>query len=213
MLVTQGDFVVQHPAIFTIRPPNACFVQEGLTSRQGLAPLLKDSFNVIGVNALRPFPALEIFQRTPNILQPSLIEEIEVAVRQTGVNQAGGRVDQELKVQSLTCLFPWLGSGDCFAVHWVLLLTIIGASENRVTLFHGWYPALLTLSSHKHSCRALCRWFLLRTRGAFAAQPTPMLAPFRKTVARVALPSGCAFRIPEGLVCYFEVGVHNAPTN
>jgi hypothetical protein len=52
MLVTHGNFVVQHPAIFTIRPPDACFVQERLTTSQGRSPLLNDSFEVIGVDAL-----------------------------------------------------------------------------------------------------------------------------------------------------------------
>jgi len=84
---------VQHPAILAIGPPDACFVQERLTTSQRRAPLLNDSFNVIGVNALCPFPTLDIFQGQTDILQPGLIEEIEVSVRQTGVNQTGGRVD------------------------------------------------------------------------------------------------------------------------
>jgi hypothetical protein len=77
-------------------------VQERLTIRQGRAPLLNNSFNVIGVNALRPFPTLQLFQRPTDILQPGLIEEIEETVRQTGVNQARSRIDQEPKVRSWT---------------------------------------------------------------------------------------------------------------
>ena len=99
VLVAHGYFVVQHPAIFAVRPPDACFMQEGFTTGQGRAPLLNDSFDIVGMNARRPFPALQLFQRPTYILQPSLIEEIEVAVGQTGVNQAGGRIDQELKVR------------------------------------------------------------------------------------------------------------------
>ena len=38
----------------------------------------------------------------PTYAEPCLIEEIEVAVRPARVNQAGGRIDEELNVQGLT---------------------------------------------------------------------------------------------------------------
>ncbi len=48
-----------------------------------------------------PLPALQILQRPPYVPEPCLIEEIEVAVRPTRVNQAGSRIDKELKVGGL----------------------------------------------------------------------------------------------------------------
>jgi hypothetical protein len=101
--VPHGDFVVQHPAILTVSAPYACFVQERLTASQGRAPLLNDPFDIVGMNVLGPSPTQQIFQRPTHVVEPTLIEEVEVSVRQTGVNQGGGGVDQEPKVRSLAC--------------------------------------------------------------------------------------------------------------
>ena len=45
--------------------------------------------------------ALQILPRPPCVPEPCLIEEIEVAVRPSRVNQAGGRIDKELKARDL----------------------------------------------------------------------------------------------------------------
>ena len=47
----------------------------------GNSDRMADSFNVVAMNNRRPFPALYILQRPSQVLQPSLIEEIEIAVR------------------------------------------------------------------------------------------------------------------------------------
>src|SRR5271165_5506116 len=53
------------------------------------------------MNVLGPSPTQQIFQRPTHVVEPTLIEEVEVSVRQTGVNQGGGGVDQEPKVGRL----------------------------------------------------------------------------------------------------------------
>ena len=51
------------------------------------------------MNERCPIPTLQILQRPPDVGEPCLIEEIEVAVRPARVNQAGSRIDKGLKVQ------------------------------------------------------------------------------------------------------------------
>src|SRR5437016_12065236 len=48
------------------------------------------------MNANGPVPALYVFERESHVLQPCLIEEIEVAVGQTCVNQRRNRIDEKL---------------------------------------------------------------------------------------------------------------------
>jgi hypothetical protein len=91
-------FVVQHPAIFAVCPQNASFMQERFAAGQRRAPLFHDSFDILGMDERCPLPALQILQRPPYVPEPCLIEEIEVAVQPARVNQAGSRIDKELKV-------------------------------------------------------------------------------------------------------------------
>jgi hypothetical protein len=76
-------------------------MQEGFAAGQRRAPLFDDSFDILGMDERGPLPALQVLERPPYVPEPCLIEEIEVAVRPTGVNQAGSRMDQELKVRGL----------------------------------------------------------------------------------------------------------------
>ena len=80
LLVAQRDFVVQHPAIFAIGAAYARFMQKWLATGERRAPLSHDRLDVFGMNRSGPFPALEILERASHVGQPSLIEEIEVAV-------------------------------------------------------------------------------------------------------------------------------------
>src|SRR5271165_2672185 len=100
-------------AIFSISPPHACFVQKGLTTREGRSPLLNDPFDILGMNVLGPSPTQQIFQRPTHVVEPTLIEEVEVSVRQTGVNQGGGGVDQEPKIWKRSRLF--IGKRSCLS--------------------------------------------------------------------------------------------------
>jgi len=68
---------------------------------QGRAPPFHYSFDVLGMDVRCPLPTLQILKRPPYVPQPCLIEEIEVPVRRTRVNQAGGR--PWLALYSLRC--------------------------------------------------------------------------------------------------------------
>ena len=57
------------------------------------------------MNVLGPTPTQQIFQRTTHVVEPTLIEEVEVSVRQRGVNQGGSGVDQVPKIGRLTRRF------------------------------------------------------------------------------------------------------------
>src|SRR5580700_9682577 len=94
-------FVVQHPAIFAVCAQNASFMKEGFAAGQRRAPLFHDFFDVLGMDERCPLPALQIPERPPYVHEPCLIEEIEVAVGPARMNQAGSRIDEELKVRGL----------------------------------------------------------------------------------------------------------------
>src|SRR5271166_4314596 len=57
------------------------------------------------MNVLGPSPTQQVFQRPTQVVEPTLIEEVEVSVRQTGVNQGGGGVEQEPKIWRRSRLF------------------------------------------------------------------------------------------------------------
>ena len=80
---------------------DASFMQEGFAAVQRRAPLFHDSFDILGMDERCPLPALQLLRRPPYVPEPCLIEEIEVAVRPGRVNQAGGRINKELKVRGL----------------------------------------------------------------------------------------------------------------
>ena len=58
--VALRDFVVQHPAIFTVSSPEPRFMQERFSTGQRRTPLLQNSFDVVGMNRTRPVPAFYI---------------------------------------------------------------------------------------------------------------------------------------------------------
>jgi len=97
-LVPHCYSVVQHPAIFAVCAQDASLIEEGFAAGQRRAPRFHDALDILGIDERCPLPALQILQRPPHILEPCLIEEIEVAVRPTRVNHAGRRMDEELKV-------------------------------------------------------------------------------------------------------------------
>ncbi len=123
VFVTYGDFVVQHPAIFAVGTADTSFVKEGFSAGQGRAPHFDDSFDIIGMDRRGPLPALQIFERLPDVLEPALIEKIEVAVRQTGVDEGGSRIDEELKVRGRPGAIGVVGGGS-HAAHYILFFAV-----------------------------------------------------------------------------------------
>src|SRR5258706_229367 len=78
-----------------IGPSHARFRLERLVCCQGRAPLLDDSGHIFGMNRCRPAPALHVLQSETQIFQPTSIEEINVTVRQSGMDQSGSCVDDK----------------------------------------------------------------------------------------------------------------------
>ncbi len=92
---------MNHPAVFPIRPSDARLVLKGFPGCEALPPLRYDSSDVFRMNGRRPLPSRYVLQRKADIFQPTLIEEVEVAVRQRGVDQGRNRINQILNVQGL----------------------------------------------------------------------------------------------------------------
>jgi len=53
-------FVVQHPSIFAVCAQDASLMQEGFAPGQSRAPLFHDFFDILGMDARCPLPALHI---------------------------------------------------------------------------------------------------------------------------------------------------------
>ena len=64
-----------------------CSASEILPCHKDSSPGFDHCLNVFGMDCCRPFPSQEIFERKPNETVPGLIQEVEVAVGQSGVNQ------------------------------------------------------------------------------------------------------------------------------
>src|SRR5947209_15946285 len=99
IFITHRDFMVKHPTVFTVSSPNAGFMQERLATGQRGPPFFQNSVEVIRMNGNGPPPALQILQSEPHILKPGLIEEINVAIGPSGMDQSRERVSNESKIQ------------------------------------------------------------------------------------------------------------------
>ncbi len=102
--IAKWHFPVEHPAVISIRPPDASFVLEDFSRRKAGSPLGHNPFNVLRVNESRPIPADHFVQSDAQVLQPRFIEVIEVTVGSGGVNQRRNRVNKELGIQTLGSL-------------------------------------------------------------------------------------------------------------
>ena len=92
--ISQRQLMVQHPAVCTVRAPDARFELERLAAHQALPPLRDERVHVVRMDRGRPFPPLEVLQSQPHELEPPLIEEIQVPVRAGRMDQGGNRLDE-----------------------------------------------------------------------------------------------------------------------
>src|SRR5580658_4224735 len=88
-LVAHGYFLVQHPSVLPVCAPHARFEPKWLAAREACSPARDERAHVVSVHRRRPIPALEILQSESNKLEPALVEEVQVPVRTTGVDQRG----------------------------------------------------------------------------------------------------------------------------
>src|SRR4029453_7587838 len=92
--VSQRLLLMQHPAIYTVRSSHARFDLQRPTAFEAGPPPRDERGHVVRVDHRGPFPALEILQSQPNELEPALVEEIQVPVGETRVDQRGKGIDE-----------------------------------------------------------------------------------------------------------------------
>ena len=95
-LVAHGHLLVEHPAILPVRPPHAPFEYKGLAAHETGPPPRDERGHVVFVDRRRPLPALEVLQAQADKLEPALVEEIQVPVGTTRVDQCGKGIDKPL---------------------------------------------------------------------------------------------------------------------
>src|SRR6266403_2958192 len=113
LLVSERLSADQEPSILPVSPPQAHFGLVWFPDGQVRAPLFVDAWRVVRMNrAPRLFNCL--FQSKARIVQPTLIEEIKVAVRSKAPGHRGNCVDYQAKVffTEAHCLFRSLPVGD-----------------------------------------------------------------------------------------------------
>ncbi len=93
-LVAEGYFMMQHPAILPVCPPHTRLELQRLAAREAGPPPRDEPGHVVWVDRRRPFPALEILQSQSHKLEPALVEEIQVPVGETRVDQRGKGIDE-----------------------------------------------------------------------------------------------------------------------
>src|SRR5215469_18881383 len=83
----------QERSIGTVESTNARLRVDRNSRSERRLPLLDKSFPVVGMNCLRPPPALRLFGGHVGILKPHLIEEVTVAIGASSPYCCGDRID------------------------------------------------------------------------------------------------------------------------
>src|SRR4029077_18445199 len=96
-LVAQWHLPMELPTELSIRPPHACFTLKRLPGIQGQPPLAHDLLNIVRMNEVGPAPPAKFFQGSTEIIQHPLVEEIDVAIGKSAVEQGGCCVDHQPK--------------------------------------------------------------------------------------------------------------------
>ena len=122
-----------------------------------------------------PLPALQILQRPPDVLQPALIEKVQVAVRQTCVDEGGSRIDEELKIRGRPGAIGVLGGGS-HGLHYILVRAAFVSIriENWSLFSWSWGNFISGVS---------IRFWKMETRGWMLEEDTDQVGPinhFRK---------------------------------
>ena len=113
MLVAQRHGADQEPAIFPVNAAQTHFILVRFPSSHAHKPLFHDPWKVFGMNcARRLFKCL--LQREARIFHPTLIDEINGAVRQNAPGHRGNCVDHKPKmiVASPQIIFRPLAHSD-----------------------------------------------------------------------------------------------------
>src|SRR6516164_4678428 len=83
----------QEPSIGTVETANPRLGVDRGPGSQTRLPLFDQLLMVLGMNRLRPPPALRLFRSHARVIEPYLIEEVAVAARTSSPSRRGDRVD------------------------------------------------------------------------------------------------------------------------
>ena len=92
--VAQRRGANQEPAIFSVSPPQTHFILRGFPSGHVREPLFHHTWKVFGMNCARWLFNF-LLQREARIVQPTLIDEINRAIRPNGPGHRGNCVDDK----------------------------------------------------------------------------------------------------------------------
>ena len=99
--VSQRLLLMQHPAVYTVRSSDARFDLQRPPAFEAGPPVRDERRHIVRVDCRSPFPALEILQSQPHKVEPVPIEEIQVPVGATRVDQRGKGVDELLQAREV----------------------------------------------------------------------------------------------------------------
>src|SRR6266487_2783811 len=85
--VAQWFFTMKEPAIFPVSPPHARLANERLSGFKRRAPFGYNCFYIFRMDHAGPAPPQQICQRETDIFQPAAVEEVNITIRQRGVNK------------------------------------------------------------------------------------------------------------------------------
>src|SRR4029434_7228774 len=85
--VAQWFFTMKEPAIFPISPPHARLAYERLSGFKRRAPFGHNCFYIFRMDHAGPPPPQQILQRKADIFQPAAVVEVDITIRQSGVNK------------------------------------------------------------------------------------------------------------------------------
>src|ERR1700733_6689020 len=97
-MVAQGHFAVQQGAVFPVGPPHASLRLVAVATQKRGTPCSQTAIYVVGMNGAGPAPSDYIFPGQAQVVQPALIQEIDITVRAGGMNERGSGIDQQPKM-------------------------------------------------------------------------------------------------------------------
>src|SRR6266545_1814501 len=85
--VAQWFLTMKEPAIFPVSPPHSRLANERLSGFKRRAPFGYNCFYIFRMDHAGPAPPQQICQRETDIFQPAAVEEVNITIRQSGVNK------------------------------------------------------------------------------------------------------------------------------
>src|SRR5262245_5566439 len=96
--VSQWVRAKQEPSIGSVEATHTRFSLNRLASNESQLPIFDKSLAIIWMNRLGPPPALSLFRSHARVIQPTLIEEVAVAIRTSSPCRCRNRVDNYARI-------------------------------------------------------------------------------------------------------------------